>query len=61
MHGLNQLEMFNYDFPREIKSCSIYYVITIAKSAIVVRGILCCKDVEIMIFFLNLQNFADQV
>ena len=52
--------MFDYDFSREIKLCAIYYVVTIAKSAIAVRGVLCCKDVEIMIF-LNLQNFADQV
>ena len=53
--------MFNYDFYREIKSYAIYYVVTMAKSAIAVRGVLCCKDVEMTIFFLNLQNFADQV
>ena len=44
--------MFDYDFSREIKLCAIYYVVTIAKSAIAVRGVLCCKDVEIIIFFL---------
>ena len=44
--------MFDYDFSREIKLCAIYYVVTIAKSAIAVKGVLCCKDVEIIIFFL---------